>query len=127
LIFRFDGGGCDGAGFGSLGAIGESVVFLDHFNDLPILAGAAKSFVRSPRCCCCVCSKMSRFFPLSRKPQGYKDQPGSNDPRRPGRIETRTYTVSHDVAWLQRRHDWPGLKAVVMRSGTRFFRGDVVS
>ena len=31
-----------------------------------------------------------------------------------GRIETRTTTVIHDVEWLQRRHDWPGLKAVVM-------------
>lgn len=31
-----------------------------------------------------------------------------------GRIETRTTTVIHDVAWLQARHDWPGLEAVVM-------------
>src|ERR1700688_3324080 len=31
-----------------------------------------------------------------------------------GRIETRTYTAIHDVAWLQERHDWPGLKGVVM-------------
>jgi hypothetical protein len=36
-----------------------------------------------------------------------------------GRIETRTYTVFHDVAWLQERHDWPGLKAVVMVESTR--------
>src|SRR5450755_2584004 len=26
-----------------------------------------------------------------------------------GRIETRTYTVIHDVEWLQERHDWPAL------------------
>jgi predicted transposase YbfD/YdcC len=31
-----------------------------------------------------------------------------------GRIETRATTVIHDVAWLQERHDWPGLKSVVM-------------
>src|SRR5215470_1660077 len=31
-----------------------------------------------------------------------------------GRIETRTYTVIHDVAWLQERHQWPGLRGVVM-------------
>lgn len=31
-----------------------------------------------------------------------------------GRIETRTTTVIHDVAWLQERHSWPGLKSVVM-------------
>jgi predicted transposase YbfD/YdcC len=36
-----------------------------------------------------------------------------------GRIETRTYTVIHDVAWLQKRHDWPGLQAVVMVESTR--------
>src|SRR5215212_2297669 len=36
-----------------------------------------------------------------------------------GRIETRTYTAIHDVAWLQERHDWPGLKAVVMVESTR--------
>ena len=35
-----------------------------------------------------------------------------------GRIETRTTTVIHDVAWLQERHDWPGLKAVVMVEST---------
>src|SRR5271157_1585877 len=36
-----------------------------------------------------------------------------------GRIETRTTTVIHDVAWLQQRHNWPGLKAVVMVESTR--------
>ena len=36
-----------------------------------------------------------------------------------GRIETRTTTVIHDVAWLQERHDWPGLKAVVVVDSTR--------
>jgi predicted transposase YbfD/YdcC len=36
-----------------------------------------------------------------------------------GRIETRTYTVIHDVAWLQERHDWPGLQGVVIVESTR--------
>jgi len=27
-----------------------------------------------------------------------------------GRIETRNYTVIHDVDWLQARHEWPSLK-----------------
>src|SRR5487761_632314 len=36
-----------------------------------------------------------------------------------GRIETRTTTVIHDVAWLQERHAWPGLQAVVIVDSTR--------
>jgi predicted transposase YbfD/YdcC len=36
-----------------------------------------------------------------------------------GRIETRTTTVIHDVAWLQDRHHWPGLNAVVVVESTR--------
>ena len=34
--------------------------------------------------------------------------------RRPRPIETRNVTVIHDVAWLQERHQWPGLKGVVI-------------
>jgi hypothetical protein len=33
-----------------------------------------------------------------------------------GRVETRTTTVIHDIGWLQERHDWPGLKPVVVES-----------
>ena len=40
-----------------------------------------------------------------------------------GRIETRTTTVIHDVAWLQERHDWPGLQAVVMVESRREING----
>ena len=29
-----------------------------------------------------------------------------------GRIETRTTTVIHDVAWLRERHDWPGSRSL---------------
>ena len=36
-----------------------------------------------------------------------------------GRIETRKYTLIHDVAWLQQRHDWPGLAAVAIVESTR--------
>ena len=36
-----------------------------------------------------------------------------------GRIETRTYTAIHDVAWLQERHEWPGLRGVVMVESER--------
>jgi predicted transposase YbfD/YdcC len=36
-----------------------------------------------------------------------------------GRIETRTTTVIHDADWLRDRHDWPGLKSVVMVESIR--------
>ncbi|MGQ0662939.1 MAG: ISAs1 family transposase [Pseudomonadota bacterium] len=36
-----------------------------------------------------------------------------------GRIETRTYTVIHDAAWRQQRHDWPELQSVVMVESRR--------
>jgi predicted transposase YbfD/YdcC len=36
-----------------------------------------------------------------------------------GRIETRTYTAIHDIGWLQERHDWPGLQAVLMVESRR--------
>jgi predicted transposase YbfD/YdcC len=36
-----------------------------------------------------------------------------------GRVETRKTTVIHDVAWLRERHDWPGLRALVMVESQR--------
>jgi predicted transposase YbfD/YdcC len=36
-----------------------------------------------------------------------------------GRIETRRVTVIHDVVWLQQRHQWPGLKGVVIVDSQR--------
>jgi hypothetical protein len=36
-----------------------------------------------------------------------------------GRIETRTTPVIHDVAWLQKRHAWPGLKSGRHSPGNR--------
>lgn len=44
-----------------------------------------------------------------------------------GRIETRNYTVIHDVGWLQERHEWPGLKAVVAVESQREINGKVTS
>src|SRR6516225_772771 len=61
-------------------------------------------------------------FAAEQQANGFKDTHVSRDQTVDGdhgRIETRTYTVFHDVDWLQDRHDWPGLKAVVMVESTR--------
>jgi predicted transposase YbfD/YdcC len=61
-------------------------------------------------------------FVAEQKAAGFKDTQISKDQTVDGdhgRIETRTTTVIHDVAWLQERHDWPGLKAIVMVESTR--------
>ncbi len=42
-----------------------------------------------------------------------------------GRIETRTVTVLHDVAWLRQRHNWPGLNAIVIVDSVRETAGKV--
>jgi len=42
-----------------------------------------------------------------------------------GRVETRKYTVLHDVAWLQERHKWPGLKGVVVVESQREIAGKI--
>jgi predicted transposase YbfD/YdcC len=36
-----------------------------------------------------------------------------------GRIETRCVTVVHDVVWLRERHQWPGLKGIVIVESQR--------
>jgi predicted transposase YbfD/YdcC len=61
-------------------------------------------------------------FAAEQKATGFKDAKVSRHETVDGdhgRIETRTYTAFHDVAWLQERHDWPGLKGVVMVESTR--------
>ena len=61
-------------------------------------------------------------FAAEQKANNFKDTKVSQDQTVDGdhgRIETRTCTVFHDVAWLQDRHDWPGLKAFVMVESTR--------
>jgi len=62
------------------------------------------------------------IFAVEQKANGFKDTKVSRHQTVDGdhgRIETRTYTAIHDVAWLQQRHDWPGLRGVVMVESTR--------
>ena len=42
-----------------------------------------------------------------------------------GRIETRDITVIHDIDWLQKSHQWPGLNSVVMVQSTREAGGKI--
>jgi predicted transposase YbfD/YdcC len=61
-------------------------------------------------------------FAAEQKANGFKDTKVSRYETVDGdhgRIETRTYTAFHDVDWLKERHDWPGLKGVVMVESTR--------
>jgi predicted transposase YbfD/YdcC len=61
-------------------------------------------------------------FAAEQKANGFKDTKVSRHQTTDGdhgRIETRTYTAFHDIAWLQERHDWPGLRGVVMVESTR--------
>jgi len=62
------------------------------------------------------------LFAAEQKAAGFKDTTISRDETVDGdhgRIETRTTTVIHDIAWLQERHDWPGLNGVVIVESTR--------
>jgi predicted transposase YbfD/YdcC len=62
------------------------------------------------------------LFVAEQKANGFKDTRISRHETVDGdhgRIETRTYTAIHDVAWLQDRHDWPGLQGIVMVESTR--------
>ncbi|WP_244620641.1 ISAs1 family transposase [Methylosinus sporium] len=62
------------------------------------------------------------LFAVEQKAKGFEDTTVS---RREmvdgdhGRIETRKYTVFHDIGWLQERHAWPGLAGVVMVESIR--------
>ena len=67
-------------------------------------------------------------FAADQKANGFKDTTVSRHETVDGdhgRIETRTYTVIHDVAWLQERHDWPGLPGVVMVESQREIDGRI--
>jgi len=62
------------------------------------------------------------IFAAEQKAKGFKDTKVSRHETIDGdhgRIETRAYTAIHEVAWLQERHDWPGLSGVVMVESTR--------
>src|ERR1035437_2850197 len=66
------------------------------------------------------------LFAAEQKAKGFADTEISRDTTvggDHGRIETRTTTVVHDVHWLQQRHDWPGLKAVVVVESSREISG----
>jgi predicted transposase YbfD/YdcC len=66
------------------------------------------------------------LFAAEQKANGFKDTKVSRYETVDGdhgRIETRTYTAFHDVDWLKQRHDWPGLKGVVMVESTREISG----
>ena len=61
-------------------------------------------------------------FVAEQKAIGFKDTKISQDQTVDGdhgRIETRKTTVIHDVSWLQERHDWPGLKSIIMVESKR--------
>ena len=69
-----------------------------------------------------------KLFVDEQKAVGFKDAKISRDTTVDGdhgRIETREVTVIHDVGWLQERHDWPGLKSVVVVESTREVAGKV--
>ncbi len=68
------------------------------------------------------------LFATEQKAKGFTDTTISRDTTIDGdhgRIETRTTTVMHDVGWLQQRHAWPGLKAVVMVESSREISGKI--
>jgi predicted transposase YbfD/YdcC len=65
-------------------------------------------------------------FVAEQKASGFKDTTISQDATVDGdhgRIETRTTTVIHDITWLQERHDWPGLKSLVVVESSREIGG----
>lgn len=66
------------------------------------------------------------LFAAEQKANGFKDTAISRDQTVDGdhgRIETRTTTVIHDIAWLQERHNWPGLNGVVIVESIREIDG----
>ena len=67
-----------------------------------------------------------KLFCAERQANGFKDAVISRFETLDGdhgRIETRRYTAIHDVEWLRERHDWPGLKGVVMVESQREIDG----
>jgi len=67
-------------------------------------------------------------FVAEQKVNGFKDTKTSRHETVDGdhgRIETRNYTAIHDIGWLQERHDWPGLQAVLMVESRREIDGKI--
>ena len=70
------------------------------------------------------------IFVDEQKPLQYKDATISTHETTDadhGRVETRKYTVLHDVEWLQKRHEWPGLKGVVVVESKREIAGKITN
>lgn len=68
------------------------------------------------------------LFAREQKAAAFKDASVSQDTTVDGdhgRIETRTITVFRDIGWLQKNHQWPGLKSVVMVESEREADGKV--
>jgi len=62
------------------------------------------------------------LFANEQKARDFKDTTVSQDRTVDGdhgRIEIRRTTVFHDIDWLQQRHNWPALKAIVMVESER--------
>lgn len=62
------------------------------------------------------------LFVAEQKTRGFHDSRGSRNTTVDadhGRIETRTTTVMHNLKWLQERHEWPGLKSIVVVDSVR--------
>lgn len=68
------------------------------------------------------------LYAAEQKAKGFKDAIISVDQTIDGdhgRIETRNYTVIHNVDWLNKIHDWPGLKSLIMVESTRETNGKI--
>ena len=68
------------------------------------------------------------LFAAEQKARGFADSKISQDTTVDGdhgRIETRKTIVIHDIGWLQERHNWPGLQAVVMVESRREIQGKI--
>lgn len=66
------------------------------------------------------------LFATEQQARGFVDTKSSQDRTVDGdhgRIETRTTTVIHDVAWLQERHNWPGLNGLIIVDSSREISG----
>jgi predicted transposase YbfD/YdcC len=62
------------------------------------------------------------LFVAEQKSKGFTDTIVSTDETIDGdhgRIETRCVTVIHDVEWLRERHQWPGLRGVIVVDSRR--------
>jgi predicted transposase YbfD/YdcC len=69
-----------------------------------------------------------KLFFDEQKAIGFKDTKVSRDKSVDGdhaRIETREVTVIHDAGWLRDKHDWPGLKSVIVVESTREINGKI--